>query len=49
MTAVVFSFMHGIVHPYYTVALAPALGAVTGIGAVLSSGGTAPTSRPPPC
>lgn len=35
VTAVVFSFMHGIVHPYYTVALAPALGAVTGIGAVL--------------
>ncbi|CRZ18060.1 glycosyltransferase family 39 protein [Mycolicibacterium neworleansense] len=35
VTAVVFSFMHGIVHPYYTVALAPAVGAVTGIGAVL--------------
>lgn len=35
VTAVVFSFMNGIVHPYYTVALAPALGAVIGIGATL--------------
>lgn len=35
VTAVVFSFMNGIVHPYYTVALAPAIGAVTGIGATL--------------
>ncbi|WP_186447015.1 glycosyltransferase family 39 protein [Mycolicibacterium porcinum] len=34
VTAVVFSFMNGIVHPYYTVALAPAIGAVVGIGAV---------------
>nr|WP_110883906.1 glycosyltransferase family 39 protein [Mycolicibacterium wolinskyi] len=33
VTAVVFSFMNGIVHPYYTVALAPAIGAVIGIGA----------------
>lgn len=33
VTAVVFSFMHGIVHSYYTVALAPAIGAVVGIGA----------------
>lgn len=32
VTAVVFSFMGGIVHPYYTVALAPAIGAVIGIG-----------------
>ncbi|WP_248606201.1 ArnT family glycosyltransferase, partial [Mycolicibacterium fortuitum] len=32
VTAVVFSFMNGIVHPYYTVALAPAIGAVIGIG-----------------
>lgn len=32
-TAVVFSYMNGIVHPYYTVALAPAVGAVAGIGA----------------
>lgn len=35
ITAVVFSFMNGIVHPYYTVALAPAIAAVTGIGAKL--------------
>ncbi|XVS66734.1 ArnT family glycosyltransferase [Actinosynnema sp. CA-299493] len=34
VTAVVFSFMNGIIHAYYTVALAPAIGAVTGIGAV---------------
>ena len=35
VTGVVFSFMNGIVHPYYTVALAPAIGAVIGIGATL--------------
>lgn len=35
VTAVVFSFMNGIVHAYYTVALAPAVGAVVGIGAQL--------------
>ncbi|GAA1644339.1 glycosyltransferase family 39 protein [Catellatospora bangladeshensis] len=35
VTAAVFSFMAGIFHAYYTVALAPALGAVTGAGAVL--------------
>ena len=34
MTAVVFSFMGGMVHPYYTVALAPAIAALVGIGAV---------------
>jgi 4-amino-4-deoxy-L-arabinose transferase-like glycosyltransferase len=33
VTAVVFSFMNGIVHSYYTVALAPAIGACLGIGA----------------
>ncbi len=32
VTAVVFSFMKGIMHPYYTIALAPAIGAVIGIG-----------------
>ena len=31
VTAVVFSFMKGIMHPYYTVALAPAMAAVIGI------------------
>ena len=35
VTAVVFSFMNGIVHPYYTVALAPAIAACIGIGATL--------------
>ena len=34
MTGVVFSFMGGMVHPYYTVALAPAIAALVGIGAV---------------
>ncbi len=33
-TAAVFSFMAGIFHPYYNVALAPYLAAVTGMGAV---------------
>ena len=33
VTGLVFSFMSGIIHPYYTVALAPAIGALTGIGA----------------
>ena len=32
-TAAVFSSMEGIFHPYYTVALAPAIGALVGIGA----------------
>lgn len=35
VTAAVFSYMNGIVHPYYTVALAPAIGALVGIGATL--------------
>jgi 4-amino-4-deoxy-L-arabinose transferase-like glycosyltransferase len=33
-TGVVFSYMGGMVHPYYTVALAPAIAALVGIGAV---------------
>jgi 4-amino-4-deoxy-L-arabinose transferase-like glycosyltransferase len=33
VTSVVFSFANGIVHSYYTVALAPAIGAGVGIGA----------------
>ena len=32
VTALVFSFMNGIVHSYYTVALAPAIAAVIGVG-----------------
>lgn len=34
VTGVVFSYMSGIIHPYYTIALAPAIGALVGIGAV---------------
>lgn len=33
VTAAVFSFMKGIMHPYYTVALAPAIAALVGISA----------------
>jgi 4-amino-4-deoxy-L-arabinose transferase-like glycosyltransferase len=35
VTGLVFSFMRGIFHPYYTVALAPAIGALVGMGAWL--------------
>lgn len=35
VTAVVFSFMSGIVHPYYTVALTPAVAALVGSGSAL--------------
>ncbi|HKU31768.1 MAG TPA: glycosyltransferase family 39 protein [Arthrobacter sp.] len=34
VTAGIFSFMSGIVHPYYSVALAPAIAALVGMGAV---------------
>ena len=34
VTALVFSFMSGTIHPYYTVALAPGIAALIGIGAV---------------
>ncbi|HWG65248.1 MAG TPA: glycosyltransferase family 39 protein [Streptosporangiaceae bacterium] len=34
LTGLVFSYMSGIIHPYYTVALAPAVGALTGIAGV---------------
>jgi len=34
VTAITFSFAAGIIHPYYSVALAPAIGALIGIGAV---------------
>jgi 4-amino-4-deoxy-L-arabinose transferase-like glycosyltransferase len=33
VTGLTFSFAQGIIHPYYTVALAPAIGALVGIGA----------------
>jgi 4-amino-4-deoxy-L-arabinose transferase-like glycosyltransferase len=35
LTGAVFSFAQGIIHPYYTVALAPAVGALVGVGSVL--------------
>ena len=35
VTGLTFSLMAGIFHPYYTVALAPPIGALTGIGATL--------------
>ena len=34
LTGLVFSYMSGIIHPYYTIALAPTIGALTGIAAV---------------
>ncbi len=35
LTALLLSYAKGIIHPYYTVALAPAIGAVVGIGATM--------------
>ncbi|MFL5798188.1 MAG: glycosyltransferase family 39 protein [Actinomycetota bacterium] len=35
VTGLVFSFAKGIIHPYYAVALAPAIGALVGIGGVV--------------
>jgi 4-amino-4-deoxy-L-arabinose transferase-like glycosyltransferase len=35
VTAATFSYMKGTIHPYYTVALAPAIAALVGIGAVM--------------
>lgn len=34
LTGLVFSYMSGIIHPYYTIALAPAIAALTGMSAV---------------
>ncbi|MBE7187688.1 glycosyltransferase family 39 protein [Jatrophihabitans endophyticus] len=34
VTGIVFSFASGIIHPYYTVALAPAIAALVGVGVV---------------
>jgi 4-amino-4-deoxy-L-arabinose transferase-like glycosyltransferase len=34
VTGLMFSYMSGIIHPYYTIAVAPAIGALTGIAAV---------------
>ena len=38
VTGLIFSFMQGIFHAYYTVALAPAIGAVVGMGAARCGG-----------
>jgi 4-amino-4-deoxy-L-arabinose transferase-like glycosyltransferase len=35
LTGLVFSYASGIIHPYYTVALAPPIGAIVGIGATM--------------
>ena len=40
-----FSFMKGIIHPYYTVALAPAIGALVGDRWRPPSGGSGPSPR----
>jgi 4-amino-4-deoxy-L-arabinose transferase-like glycosyltransferase len=37
VTGLVFSFGRGIIHPYYTVALAPAIGALVGVGGLAAS------------
>src|SRR2546429_4275411 len=42
VTGLVFSYMNGIIHPYYMVALAPGIAALVGIGAV---GPGAPAAR----
>lgn len=34
VTGLVFSYMHGTMHPYYTVALAPAVAALTGLASI---------------
>jgi 4-amino-4-deoxy-L-arabinose transferase-like glycosyltransferase len=38
VTGLVFSYMSGIIHPYYLVALAPGIGALVGIGATALTG-----------
>ncbi|MFC3502308.1 glycosyltransferase family 39 protein [Micromonospora krabiensis] len=48
VTGAIFSFMSGIFHAYYTVALAPAVGALVGIGATLLWRQRAAAPRPAP-
>jgi 4-amino-4-deoxy-L-arabinose transferase-like glycosyltransferase len=36
VTGLIFSYMSGTIHPYYTVALAPAIGALVGLGAAFA-------------
>jgi 4-amino-4-deoxy-L-arabinose transferase-like glycosyltransferase len=47
VSGLVFSYMQGIIHPYYMVALAPAIGALVGVGAaaLLPSGGLRSSAR----
>ena len=45
VTGLVFSYMAGIIHPYYTVAIAPAVAALVGLGVDGSCGATAPRRR----
>ena len=42
VTGLVFSYMNGIIHPYYMVALAPGIAALAGIGAMALTGGRPP-------
>ena len=46
VTVVVFSFMKGIMHPYYTIALAPGVAAVARHRGALNSGAAGSTSAP---
>ncbi len=45
VTGLVFSYMSGIIHPYYMVALAPGIGALVGIGAMALVGEAARLGR----
>ena len=45
VTGLVFSYMNGIIHPYYMVALAPGIAALTGIGAMALAPGAARAGR----
>ena len=46
VAGLVFSYMNGIIHPYYMVALAPGIAALTGIGAMALTGGLGGSSPP---
>ena len=47
VTGLIFSFMSGIFHAYYTVALAPAVGALVGIGTACCGGNARRPGRQP--
>src|SRR5439155_240875 len=47
VTGIVFSLGKGIIHPYYSVALAPAIGALVGMGGFGGAANGAPTGGPP--